>query len=241
MMGLSPLELALRLFCSFLGIDPGVFGATGPGEIGDALRLLGFPYALAFMITSGMRYVPLIGLKVRHITEAQRSRGIDLAFRLRNVKNLIALLMPLLFQSFILADDLAVAMESRGVRQKGAEFPQKLPLFPDGLDGHHPVPGSPGGFSVFGKRLGGLGKSRVERPLYGEKPSGRMIKRPLSFFQAGWRGSPKSGLRTRPLKTTPPVQAFGCAFNFPSRPIFVLAEDHTPPGGFIHRGVVVSG
>ncbi|MBN2429221.1 MAG: energy-coupling factor transporter transmembrane protein EcfT [Deltaproteobacteria bacterium] len=119
--GVIALELALRLFVLF-SVSILVFGATGPGEIGDALRLLGFPYALAFMITSGMRYVPLIGLKVRHITEAQRSRGIDLAFKLRNVKNLIALLMPLLFQSFILADDLAVAMESRGFGRKGRSF-----------------------------------------------------------------------------------------------------------------------
>jgi len=117
----TALQLALRLFVLF-SVSIMVFGATGPAEIGDALRLLGLPYALAFMITSGMRYVPLIGLKVRHITEAQRSRGIDLAFKFRNVKNLIALLMPLLFQSFILADDLAVAMESRGFGRKGRSF-----------------------------------------------------------------------------------------------------------------------
>jgi energy-coupling factor transport system permease protein len=117
----TALLLGLRLFVLF-SVSILVFGATGPGEIGDALRLLGLPYGLAFMITSGMRYVPLIGLKVRHIVEAQRSRGIDLAFRFRNLKNLVALLMPLLFQSFILADDLAVAMESRGFGRKGRSF-----------------------------------------------------------------------------------------------------------------------
>lgn len=113
--------LGLRLFVLF-SASALVFGRTGPGEIGDSLRLLGLPYGLAFIVTSGMRYVPLIALKVRHITEAQRSRGIDLAFRLRNVKNLVALLMPLLVQSFILADDLAVAMESRGFGRKGRSF-----------------------------------------------------------------------------------------------------------------------
>ena len=117
----TALLLALRLFVLFTA-SALVFGRTGPGEIGDALRLLGFPYGLAFMITSGMRYVPLIGLKVRHITEAQRSRGIDLAFRFRNVKNRAALLMPLLVQAFILADDLAVAMESRGFGRKNRSF-----------------------------------------------------------------------------------------------------------------------
>jgi energy-coupling factor transport system permease protein len=57
-----------------------------------------------------------------HFPEVRRSRGIDLAFKLRNVKNLIALLMPLLFQSFFLADDLAVAMESRGFGRKDRSF-----------------------------------------------------------------------------------------------------------------------
>ena len=117
----TALLLALRLFVLF-SVSSLVFEYTGPGEIGDALRLMGLPYGLAFMVTSGMRYVPLIGLKARHITEAQRSRGIDLSFRAGNTKNLAALLLPLLVQAFILADDLALAMESRGFGRKGRSF-----------------------------------------------------------------------------------------------------------------------
>ncbi len=117
----SALILSLRLFVLF-SASAVVFAGTGPGEIGDALRLMGLPYGLAFMITSGMRYVPLIGLKARHITEAQRSRGVDLSFRVRNTKNLAALLLPLLVQAFVLADDLALAMESRGFGRKGRSF-----------------------------------------------------------------------------------------------------------------------
>jgi energy-coupling factor transport system permease protein len=63
--------------------------------------------------------VPLIRLKIRHIIDAQSSRGIDLRPRLRNVGNFMALLMPLLAQSFVLSDELAVAMESRGFGRKG--------------------------------------------------------------------------------------------------------------------------
>jgi energy-coupling factor transport system permease protein len=113
--------LAVRLFVLF-SVSSAVFGTADPVVIGDALRLLGLPFGVAFMVTSGMRYVPLIGLKVRHILEAQKSRGIDLAFRFRNLKNLVALLMPLLVQSFMLADDMAVAMESRGFGRKGRSF-----------------------------------------------------------------------------------------------------------------------
>ena len=113
--------LAVRLFVLF-SVSAAIFGSADPAIIGDALRLLGLPYGVAFMVTSGMRYVPLIGLKVRHIIEAQKSRGIDLAFRLRNIKNLVALLMPLLVQAFMLAEDMAVAMESRGFGRKGRSF-----------------------------------------------------------------------------------------------------------------------
>ncbi len=113
--------LAVRLLVLF-SVSAAVFGRMEGGVIGDALRLLGLPYGVAFMVTSGMRYVPLIGLKIRHIIEAQRSRGIDLGLRLRNVKNLLSLLMPLLVQSFILAEDMAVAMESRGFGRKGRSF-----------------------------------------------------------------------------------------------------------------------
>lgn len=50
------------------------------------------------------------------------SRGIDLRPRLRNVPNFIALLMPLLIQSFLLAEELAMAMEARGFGLKGRTF-----------------------------------------------------------------------------------------------------------------------
>jgi energy-coupling factor transport system permease protein len=66
-----------------------------------------------------MRYVPLIRQKIRNIIDAQSSRGIDLRPRLRNVGNFLALLMPLLAQSFVLSDELALAMESRGFGRKG--------------------------------------------------------------------------------------------------------------------------
>ena len=42
--------------------------------------------------------------------------------RIRNVKNFLALLMPLLVQSFILAENLALAMESRGFQMKKRTF-----------------------------------------------------------------------------------------------------------------------
>ena len=112
------LVLSVRLF-NLLAVSFVFFRATSPEELGDALRKMGVPYEFAFILTTAMRYVPLLGQKIRNIVDAQRSRGIDLRPRLKNVPNFMALLMPLLAQSFVLSDELAMAMESRGFGRKG--------------------------------------------------------------------------------------------------------------------------
>ncbi|MGD2269435.1 MAG: energy-coupling factor transporter transmembrane component T [Desulfobacterales bacterium] len=105
--------LSTRLF-NLLTVSIIFFRAITPEEMGDALKKLGIPFGLVFILTTGMRYVPLIGKKIRSIIDAQQARGIDLRPRVKNIKNFMALLMPLLVQSFLLSDELALAMESRG-------------------------------------------------------------------------------------------------------------------------------
>ena len=117
----AALRLSLRLM-NLLTASFALFQAVQPDEMGDALRKLRLPHAFAFILTTALRYVPLLGLKARGIVDAQRSRGIDLRLRPRNLKNLTALLMPLLAQSFALAEDLAMAMESRGFGREGRSF-----------------------------------------------------------------------------------------------------------------------
>jgi energy-coupling factor transport system permease protein len=112
------LLLSLRLM-NLLTASFALFHAVQPDELGAALGKLGVPFGFAFILTTAMRYVPLLGLKARGIVDAQRSRGIDLRLRPRNLKNMAALLMPLLAQSFALAEDLAMAMESRGFGRQG--------------------------------------------------------------------------------------------------------------------------
>ena len=112
------LVLSIRLL-NLLTVSLIFFGAVSPEEMGDALIKIGIPYGFSFILTTGMRYVPLIGQKIRNIMDAQLSRGIDLRPRLKNVANFMALLIPLLVQSFVLSEDLAIAMESRGFGRKG--------------------------------------------------------------------------------------------------------------------------
>jgi energy-coupling factor transport system permease protein len=109
--------LSTRLF-NLLTVAILFFRAITPEEMGDALRKIGIPFGFSFILTTGMRYVPLIEQKIRSIIDAQQARGIDLRPRFKNIKNFMALLMPLLVQAFLLSDELALALESRGFGSK---------------------------------------------------------------------------------------------------------------------------
>jgi len=114
----AALLLSIRLI-NLLTVSFVFFHAITPEEMGESLRKMGVPYEFGFILTTSMRYVPLIGQKIRHILDAQRSRGIDLRPKIKNAGNFMALLMPLLVQSFVLSEELALAMESRGFGRKG--------------------------------------------------------------------------------------------------------------------------
>jgi energy-coupling factor transport system permease protein len=111
------LRLVNLLTLSFL-----FFQTIGPEELADSFRKMGVPYEFCFILTTSLRYVPFMGGRIRRIIDAQRSRGIDMRPRLRNMPNFIALLIPLLIQSFVLAEQLALAMESRGFARTGRTF-----------------------------------------------------------------------------------------------------------------------
>lgn len=102
-----------KLF-NLLSISFLFFSKITPEEMADALRKMHVPYAFSFILTTAMRYVPLMRQKTRNIMDAQLSRGIDLHFRPKNIKNILALVVPLTAQSFMLSEQLAMAMEMRG-------------------------------------------------------------------------------------------------------------------------------
>ena len=118
---MSALSLSLRLL-TLLTLSFAFFQTLDTQELGDSLRQIGVPYEFSFILTSSLRYVPLITGRMRCIADAQRSRGIDLRLRLRNVPHFMALFMPLLVQAFVLAEQLAMAMEARGFSARGRTF-----------------------------------------------------------------------------------------------------------------------
>jgi len=127
----TALLLCVRLF-NLLASSFLVFQFIRPEDLAAGLRKMKIPFGFVFMLTTAIRFVPLMQNKIRCIREAQMSRGIDLRLKLKNAKNFMSMLGPLLVQSFILADELAVAMEVRGYARKNRSFRKDYRLgFPD--------------------------------------------------------------------------------------------------------------
>ncbi|WP_418791450.1 energy-coupling factor transporter transmembrane component T family protein [Phosphitispora sp. TUW77] len=81
------------------------------------LKRVGFPASeLAMMINIALRFIPTFWEETDKIIKAQKSRGADFeSWHLqKRAKYMTALLVPLFVSSFRKADELAMAMESRG-------------------------------------------------------------------------------------------------------------------------------
>lgn len=121
------MDLSVRLVNLFAA-SALFFQTLAPEELAIALRSLRVPYPMIFILLTALRYVPLLGRTLRNIYDAQTARGIDVRLRLTNIPRLLALLMPLLVQAFMLAENLAMAMESRGF-SRAAKSPYRLNPF----------------------------------------------------------------------------------------------------------------
>ncbi len=81
------------------------------------LKRLGVPVSdLAMMMLVAIRFIPILKTEAEGIVKAQKGRGIDLSSGglIERAKNIPVVLVPLIYSSFRRADDLAVAMVSRG-------------------------------------------------------------------------------------------------------------------------------
>ena len=98
------------------------FSSTAPEELGNALVKAGLPYPAAFVMSTALQFVPVIGRKARDVLDAQRSRGIPVEPGWSALRHYPAFFLPLLLQSFQLAEELAEAMEARGFGRPGRTF-----------------------------------------------------------------------------------------------------------------------
>jgi energy-coupling factor transport system permease protein len=90
------------------------FRTTTPEDLANALVASGAPYTFAFIVTTAMQFIPVLARKMNEVFDAQRARGLLLEGNLARVRYYPALVVPLLVQTFTLADHLAEAMEARG-------------------------------------------------------------------------------------------------------------------------------
>lgn len=115
------LEVTLRLI-AVGGAFYLFFSTTLPEDLAGALVKMGVPYVFAFILTTAMEFIPVLRRKITGIIDAQRSRGIPLEPGWRALRYYPALFIPIMVTSFSLADELAMAMESRGFGRRGRSF-----------------------------------------------------------------------------------------------------------------------
>jgi energy-coupling factor transport system permease protein len=126
-------QLAVTL--KYVAVLPSVLlfvATTRPPEFASSLARIGVPYRIAYAVSLALRYIPDVQREFRTISQAQQARGLDttsgvgLGTRLRN---LTAVLMPLLLGTFDRIETVSAAMELRGFgRGKGRTWLVRTPL-----------------------------------------------------------------------------------------------------------------
>jgi energy-coupling factor transport system permease protein len=118
---------ALLLFVRFIliiSMSTVLTLTTSPLEIAHGIGILLMPLkrfkfpveSFSLMISIALRFIPTLTDEAKTIMDAQRSRGVDFGSGslIKRAKAFIPLLIPLFLGAFQHADDLSLAMESRG-------------------------------------------------------------------------------------------------------------------------------
>jgi energy-coupling factor transport system permease protein len=94
---------------------------TSPSEFAASLNRIGVNYKIAYAVSITMRYIPDVMTDYQDISFAQQARGIDMSRKeklLKRLKNVSAILWPLIFSSLERIETISAAMELRGFGQK---------------------------------------------------------------------------------------------------------------------------
>lgn len=90
---------------------------TDPSEFAASLNRIGVSYRIAYAVSIALRYIPDVQRDFRDIAWAAQARGIDLSRKERlgkRMKNMLAILMPLILTSLERIETISAAMELRG-------------------------------------------------------------------------------------------------------------------------------
>ncbi|HZG57915.1 energy-coupling factor transporter transmembrane component T [Paenibacillus sp.] len=90
---------------------------TQPSEFASSLNRIGVGYRVAYAVAIAMRYIPDVQRDFQHIAFAQQARGVDLSRKERlhkRIKNVFAVLIPLMLSSLERIETVSAALELRG-------------------------------------------------------------------------------------------------------------------------------
>lgn len=88
---------------------------TSPEDLGAALLKLGAPYTFALSFTMSLRFLPTVAAELKAIEDSQRARGLELdkGGFIDRLKKYVPILVPLLVNTILRAEQVAEAMESK--------------------------------------------------------------------------------------------------------------------------------
>ena len=110
----------LNVVLKYFTIVPAVFMfiiTTNPSELAASLNKLGVSYNIGYSIAIALRYIPDVQDDFHKIKNAQEARGIEMSGKAKlteRIKNVSAIIFPLIFTSMERIDTVSNAMELRG-------------------------------------------------------------------------------------------------------------------------------
>lgn len=110
----------LNVFLKYMTVVPVVFMflvTTNPSEFASSLNRIGISYNVGYSVALALRYIPDVQDDFRKIRNAQEARGIEMSSKaglISRIKNVAAIIFPLIFSSMDRIDVISNAMELRG-------------------------------------------------------------------------------------------------------------------------------
>lgn len=90
---------------------------THPSEFAASLNKIGVNYKIAYSVSLALRYIPDIQRDFRSISQSQQARGVDISKNeklTKRIKNVSAIIFPLILSSLDRIEVISNAMELRG-------------------------------------------------------------------------------------------------------------------------------
>lgn len=109
-----------NMILKYMTVVPAVFMflvTTNPSELAASLNKIGVPYHIGYSLSIALRYIPDVQKDFAQIKNAQAARGIEMSGKaglFQRIKNVSAIIFPLIFTSMDRIDVVSNAMELRG-------------------------------------------------------------------------------------------------------------------------------